>query len=25
LFVEENEFDEWFEEQYLLSSINWWP
>ena len=22
LFVEENEFDEWFEEQYLLSSIN---
>lgn len=22
LFVKENEFDEWFEEQYLLSSIN---
>jgi hypothetical protein len=22
LFVEENEFDEWFEEQYVLSSLN---
>lgn len=22
LFVEENEFDEWFEEQYVLSSVN---
>jgi hypothetical protein len=22
LFVEDNEFDEWFEEQYVLSSVN---
>jgi hypothetical protein len=22
LFVEDNEFDEWFEEQYILSSVN---
>ncbi|MGB2165011.1 MAG: hypothetical protein ACPHYH_04135, partial [Flavobacteriaceae bacterium] len=22
LFVQDNEFDEWFEEQYVLSSVN---